>query len=223
MGPNVYPTSKKSLLGHKILKFSFKIRYIYTPSVPTSVYVYWIPVIHRIYIPQLNISITRLLRINKSGGLFWSTCNALYDWSVCLQNLIPPPPLSRLLSEFSDFFHLRNVKYRLLSNLYLAEFSKEEKWRWTIIWNEFKLNDSIGDKKTTSKLIHQFLLMAENEFTPKICKIKFLKKLTIRVALYMLISIDHLFCWSVVNEWWKCWAKGYITNVWWEPSTDIHW
>ena len=141
---------------------------------------------------------------------------------VC--RILSPPPLSRLLSEFSDFFHLRNVKYRLLSNLYLAEFSKEEKWRWTIIWNEFKLNDSIGDKKTTSKPIHQILLMAENEFTPKMCKIKFLiKKLTIRVALYMLISIDHLFCWSVVNEWWKCWAKGYITNVWWEPSTDTHW
>ena len=46
-------------LRHKIFKFSFKIRYFYTPRVPTSVYMYWVPVIHMLYITQLNIFITR--------------------------------------------------------------------------------------------------------------------------------------------------------------------
>ena len=35
-----------------------KIRYFYTPRVTTSLYMYWVPVIHRLYIPQLNIFIT---------------------------------------------------------------------------------------------------------------------------------------------------------------------
>ena len=26
----------------------------------------------------------------------------------------------------------------------------------------------------------------------------------------MLIRIDHHLCWSVVNEWWICWAEGYM-------------
>ena len=43
---------------HKIFKFSFKIRYVYTPRVTTRVYMYWVPVIHRLYILQLNIFIT---------------------------------------------------------------------------------------------------------------------------------------------------------------------
>ena len=108
MWPNVYPTSKKSLLGHKILKFSFKIRYIYTPSVPISVYVYWIPVIHRIYIPQLNISITRLLRINKSGGLFWSTHVMRYAIGQFVCRILSPP-LSRL-----GFFSFTECKIQII-------------------------------------------------------------------------------------------------------------
>jgi hypothetical protein len=42
-------------------------------------------------------------------------------------------------------------------------------------------------------------------------------------ALHVLIRIGHRFCWSVVNEWWKCWAEGYISYVWRESSTHTHW
>ena len=77
MAAKLYLTSRKSLLRHKIFKFSFKIRYVYTPRVTTTINMYWVPVIHRLYIPQLNIFITRY---NKSGGLFWSTCNI--RWAI---------------------------------------------------------------------------------------------------------------------------------------------
>jgi hypothetical protein len=38
---------------------NIQIFYSITPRVPTSVYMYWVPIIHRLYIPQLNILITR--------------------------------------------------------------------------------------------------------------------------------------------------------------------
>jgi hypothetical protein len=34
--PNLYPTSRKSLIRHKIFKLSYKIRHVYTPRVSTS-------------------------------------------------------------------------------------------------------------------------------------------------------------------------------------------
>jgi hypothetical protein len=52
----VPPPPEHLFSGTKYSNFHLKV---YTPRVPTSVYMYWVPIIHRIYIPQLNIFITR--------------------------------------------------------------------------------------------------------------------------------------------------------------------
>ena len=78
MAAKFVPHLQKTLIRHKIFKLSFKIRHVYTPRVSTSVYMYWVPVIHRLYIPQLNIFNTRYY--------FWKKTVVYSDQHVKMSN-----------------------------------------------------------------------------------------------------------------------------------------
>ena len=144
------------------------------------------------------------------GGLFWSTCKALRDWSVFFAEYYLPR--GRLFSEFSDFFSFMECKIQMIIEFVFGGIFKERKWRWAIIWNEF----SHGIKYQTFNCKKEYvsacdILVGIHSSDAEPGLKKHTKKLTNRVALYMLIRIDNRFCWFVVNEWWKCWAEGYTT------------